>query len=434
MGARVLSMGAWGSQGAYKKWQGRHLALPSFQGPIEPVRPLTPDLLETSEAEPEWDVERVVADTGGAIAELVLHYSGDDDVMLAPVFQDLFTKLPRDVALKVFCPSQEGIDHFENRWGSQARSGGRETTLFDLGRTLSLWPRDRRIARQTDEGLAARSFIPTPLAGYEEDKRNDLLITSILWPLGQLPGSMLVSFQLEGGNVVSNQRHLFTGINVLNENNDKFQAEHELVAALQEVFGLSPILIQDRDGSVPWDHADMYLTPVNENLVFLADVMEGLRLYTSDATQSRESSSSATPLPWEAPDVLPTPEKVSSLEDVATQLAAEGYEVRRQPALMYGQNEWMITYNNVLMDHRDGRDIVYLPVYGHPLLDHTAIQRYQDVGFEVRTIDVSRIYHMGGAIRCLANVTRRHPRPSSANAEQPAFPATLSQIKAAGEP
>jgi len=410
--ALLLFLTALGSLGAYKKWQSRHQPATPFPLPRETLVATTPPFLVPPPPAPIPGTERVLADTGGAIAEITLHYSLEDEGMLGSFYEDLFAKLPPEVNFKVFCPSEEAIEDFERRWAALAEKADREVALFNVGRTLSLWPRDRRIARQMLDGSPARSFVPSPVAGYEEDKRNDLLITSILWPTGHLPGALLVSFQLEGGNLVVNDDHLFTGINVLDENTEKFGNETELAQALEQVFGMPAFILKDRNHSVPWDHADMYVTPLRDRMMLVADLEAGLRLYKQGQTKPPpgQTSSSSTTLPWDETQVQPEPDAVASLEDIAAQLAALGYEIRRLPALMQDLKEWMLTYNNVLMEHRDGRDIVYLPVYHQPTLDQAAINAYRELGFEVRTVNVSQIYHMGGAIRCLANVTRRQPR------------------------
>ena len=51
------------------------------------------------------------------------------------------------------------------------------------------------------------------------------------------------------------------------------------------------------------------------------------------------------------------------------------------------------------------------------LLSEAAEAIYRGLGFEVKTVDVSGIYQLGGALRCTVNVTRR--RPSYAVRQQP---------------
>jgi hypothetical protein len=292
--------------------------------------------------------------------------------------------------------------------------------LANLDRVLSLWARDRRVARQTPDYLPARVFVPTPLPLYESDKQSDLQIPSLLWPAGLVPGTTLVSFHLEGGNLVANQRHLFTGINVLLENEDKFDDEAGLERMLRRLFAREPVLLRDRRNLVPWVHADMYLTPVSETLVLLADPADGWERFRSSAGVSSGSSSADTPelLGGLGPESLVLdPVLRDSFEDIQGQLTELGYQVMRLPALVNAAEEWMVSYNNVLMERRDGKRIVYMPVYDLPALDAAAADVYRRLGFEVRMIDVTGVFQLGGAIRCVANVTRRLPAPETADAD-----------------
>jgi hypothetical protein len=77
------------------------------------------------------------------------------------------------------------------------------------------------------------------------------------------------------------------------------------------------------------------------------------------------------------------------------------------PVIISPYAECMITYNNVLMERRQGQKIVYMPVYQCPALDAEAAAIYSALGFRVHEIDVSGVYGEGGAIRCLTNVTAR---------------------------
>ena len=94
--------------------------------------------------------------------------------------------------------------------------------------------------------------------------------------------------------------------------------------------------------------------------------------------------------------------------------------------LLQGGDDWMITYNNVLIDRRDEFDVVYMPVYHVPELDRAAARVYRDLGFEVRLVDVSEIFRMGGALRCVANVTRRTIYPDLASRSRRPVRGTLT--------
>ena len=98
---------------------------------------------------------------------------------------------------------------------------------------------------------------------------------------------------------------------------------------------------------------------------------------------------------------------------MARLLARRGYIVHRVPAVVDPLGNWMITYNNVLMEQRNGRRIVYLPIYRVPRLDFEGISTYSRLGFEVRPIGVSKVYRWGGALRCMVNVTERRATTAS---------------------
>ena len=124
-----------------------------------------------------------------------------------------------------------------------------------------------------------------------------------------------------------------------------------------------------------------------------------------------------------------TADTAGSFESIARKIARCGYRVVHLPALVDQQQSWMVTYNNVLIDCRGGSCTVYMPVYRIPNLDQAAEAIYRNLGFEVKTVDVSGIYQLGGALRCIVNVTRR--RPSCAVHQQPRIASQGNQRKRA---
>ena len=67
-----------------------------------------------------------------------------------------------------------------------------------------------------------------------------------------------------------------------------------------------------------------------------------------------------------------------------------------------------ITYNNVLVENKNGRPIVYLPQYGFPVLDAAGAQGWKRLGFDVKRIagfSTSAMY--GGSLRCCTKVLLR---------------------------
>ncbi len=339
----------------------------------------------------------VLADSEGAIAAILLHYDPGLSSELAPVYEDLFRVLPTGVQVTVICPSASAAEDFSDTWGTATEHWA--VDVVNVGFPISIWARDRYIARQQEQSSQeVSSFVPAGNDSYEPEKRNDLLALELLTEAQLLPRTLDTHLHLEGGNVVSNLRHVFVGANVLNEN---IAIGRSAVAnELSTVFGRTYIPVAGKDGDVPWCHVDMYLTPVSDDTVLIAnprmaeliltrysdddsdDVVAGFNACESDTTQDR-------------------------LDDIASLALNRGYKVIRLPALVNSSEGWMITYNNVLMDHRGGRRTLYMPTYDIPDLDRAAAAIYLGLGFDVETIDVSRVYTRGGALRCIVNVTER---------------------------
>jgi hypothetical protein len=342
----------------------------------------------------------VIPDSQGAIAEILLHYDPDVSIELDPLYNDLLTALPRDVRIKVLCPSAGAVDDFIQSW--ECLLDGRSVDVINVGLPLSIWARDRCIARQSlDLRTMGATFVPVDRWEYEPEKTNDLLLQDILYEARLAPAVMDSPLHVEGGNIVSNGRHVFFGANVFFDNAGL--PESQLAAELEWLLGRPYLSVGDELGKVPWSHVDMYLTPVGEDTVLVASP----RLAYSLLSLDDDCGEDAEECDGFQNGVCPSDAWQEQFDAVAALMRENGYRVYRVPAIANVLDQWMITYNNVLMDQRDGQRIVYMPVYGVPSLDRAASAIYRGLGLEVRTVDVSAVFERGGALRCIVNVTRR---------------------------
>jgi N-dimethylarginine dimethylaminohydrolase len=346
----------------------------------------------------------VLADDGGPLQEIALHYDPDLELLLQPTYRDLFAALGPHTRLQVICPTESGVAEFERNWGRQARYRGRECTVLSVKRPLTIWSRDRRIARQDPAtGRPVSTFVPRCHSADEPDKRSELAIPRILARRGLLAEPYCSPISVEGGNVVGNSRHVFIGANLLEENPARRAAPERLIDRLQTLFGRPVVILAAGDGAPPWCHVDMYLTPVGPNMVLLACPRLATRILdANDACDAVDTD--RVPL---LDDEAEIDEVAERLDDVQAQLRRLGYDVRRLPAIPNVDEDYLLTYNNVLMETVNGRRHVYLPQYRVPLLDAAAQETYRRLGFTVHPVDVSQIYKFGGAVRCMANVTVR---------------------------
>jgi hypothetical protein len=67
-----------------------------------------------------------------------------------------------------------------------------------------------------------------------------------------------------------------------------------------------------------------------------------------------------------------------------------------------------VTYNNALLEHRDGVLHAYLPQFDIPALDQAGRRLWEAQGAVVHPIRVARVYRFNGAVRCLVNILARY--------------------------
>lgn len=345
----------------------------------------------------------VVGDSAGRLAEIVMHFDAEFATELAPAVDSLLSALPLDVRCLVLCPTAASASEFERSWGQDERLRGRDIHVVNVDRPITIWARDRRIARvHAESGLPAGLLVPYEWSEYKEDQRNDLFVNYLLERRGLVAEVESSLLHFEGGDLVSNNRHVFVGVDVLQENEKLGRERSETKRGLLEALGRDLVIIGEISGCVPWEHVDMYVTPVGDDTLLVASPTVALMLLSGDPCVTIESDSATDPILF----VCDLMDRYDEFDAVADQLATYDYAIIRLPALSQA-TEWMITYNNVLMEERDGIRVVYMPVYGMARLDRAAEAVYRSLGFEVRRIDVSGIYQSGGALRCMVNVLRR---------------------------
>ena len=371
--------------------------------PLKSLAPREPD----HAADDSDNIVGLVPDDGGPIAELLLHYAVNSEGELGAPFHNLFQYLGPNVRLQVCCPNEASVEAFTQRWGNAASANGRHVQVINVNRPITVWARDRRICRQTPDGRPGPCFVPTAHSSYDPEKQNDLVLSSLLFQTGLVPSVALNAFHLEGGNVVSNRRQVFIGANAYDDNLHRFRSESAMFAELSKIFGRTAVPIKARDGQTPWIHTDMYLTPIDSRTILISSPSEGARLLDGQTSVTIPHRDRQVQVEFDA--LAPDSIRQTQFDDVAQQLTDLGYQVIRVPSLINVEKDWMVTYNNVLMDYQNGQRVVFMPIYHIPELDHAAAQIYRALGFEVRPVDVSPIFQLGGAIRCLANVTRRLP-------------------------
>ncbi len=345
----------------------------------------------------------ILADDNGAISEVLLHFSEDEGFGIREVLSELLTKLNPHTSVVIACPNRSTVDVFEAELGAKARHGGRHVRVFNVGMDISIWARDRCIARQNPDGSQGCLLVPRPLPTFDLWRLNELYTPFALESVGAFPDARAVSVIIEGGNIVSNTKFAFVGANVFEENEDAFgnpNGSARLMRDLRKLAGKEIIIVGSELGEVPWNHVDMYLTPVAEKTVLLADPALAAQIMGVDSFDFSVAD--------EEEEQFTSPVDTNFIfAQIAQRLRQSGFVVISIPAVLNPAEQWMMTYNNVLIDEREGKRTVYLPTYGVDALDAYAQGVYEQIGFHVETVNVSGIFESGGALRCVTNVTHR---------------------------
>ena len=398
LGFFVLLLGAFAA-GHYSFFELRS-ATAKIQGALRPV--LSSDVPNTdwapaeSEPSPLPAGTAVVRDDGGAIASVFVCYDNTFYTNVSRLFTDLFKKLPVDVQLQVGCSDEASMDFFEQEWGSYEKARGRDVVALNAKKPLTVWARDRQVALQGPAGKIRVSLAPRPpddskIYLYERALPKVRLAKGLVDRVGYMP------FFVEGGNVASNGRHVFIGNNFIEHNQEELPSATALEEEMESLLGRDVFFVRDYAGKVPHEHLDMFMTPLDSKTILLADLKEGNKLLEAQEGRKPLASMSANPV------------KQRQLTEIGEILEMQGYTVRRIPAVFHSNNQWAVTYNNVLMERRNGEKVVYMPTYGFPVMDKAAASVYRELGFRVETIDVSQVFRGGGALRCVVNVTLRKP-------------------------
>jgi hypothetical protein len=173
--------------------------------------------------------------------------------------------------------------------------------------------------------------------------------------------------------------------------------------ALAAVLDRDVLLLADDPADAPDHHIGMFVTPLGRGTVLVGDPRAARGLLTGTAAAL-------------VPDADLSDASAARFDAAAESLGRAGLRVLRIPLVPTHTPYVWLGYNNVLIDDRaDGRHVLQ-PQYDVPSLDRAGRTAWEDLGFVVHPIDVSRLYRHGGAVRCLAAVLSRDPAPERAGA------------------
>jgi hypothetical protein len=333
-------------------------------------------------------------DAGGAIGEVVVHFTRDAGPTVGTAYRDLLSQLPADVTVDVVCPEDEDFRAFTDRVGGVAC----RVRPVAVRHPVTAWSRDRWVALSpAHDGEPVRLLLPReeegaatwPARAGDERVGEDL---ANAFPDGVRALRSHLFF--DGGDFVADERTVLVAEAVLRRNLQRtVGTREELEGVLASRFRRRVVLLHD----VPDHHAGMYVMLAGGGVAVVGDPSLALRTLGGVPRE---------PLCPCGDDFSPATQRL--FDSCAEQCAAAGFRVVRIPTVAGRDSRTFVTFVNALLDERDGLRTVYMPSYANaPALTDAAERVWRGLGFAVRRVDCTRVYPEFGTIHCLANVLRR---------------------------
>jgi agmatine/peptidylarginine deiminase len=340
----------------------------------------------------------LLSDCDGAIQEITIHYVIEAGDVVGRAYREFLQRLPRVVVVYVVCPDHAAFEDLV------ARVGPTDCRMkaIAVGHPITTWSRDRWVSLEGDAGTSTLLYCPRneksveiwPARAGDAQVGQDLART--LRPRVECRRSSLF---FDGGDFVADSHCAFVTPDVLLRNlQQTVYTRDELQRQLEAALNRRVVLLKD----APPYHAGMFMMAVGEQTMIVGDPAEAERILAEaghvDANRLLSPS---------GPDF--SDEMIAQFDAVADQCREAGYRVIRIPVAPGRDGRTYLTYVNVIIDHRDGQRIVYMPVYdGADNLNQAAAEVWASAGYHVVEVNCTACYRHYGSLRCLVNVLRRH--------------------------
>ena len=346
----------------------------------------------------------------GRITRVVIHYSPGTDQgppgtgeAVADIYRRFLRAVDSEVQVIWVSENQRDLDDLRTRLGDAYPS---DSLVLLTHKPITTWSKDRFTCLVGENGLAptvllapARKVVPNPLRTHDQE---------VPWRLAAAFPRLVVCRELQmhfdGGDILATSRGVFVHPAVLSRNPPVPSSRHSderlrerLRSTLGELVWLGPIA-----SDVPPHHVGMFLTVAN-GTAFVGDVQLADRLTVGhEAELAAACQSTGGPA-----DAGTRAELARQLNCVADQMRSRGLRVVRVPLVPSATARAWMSYNNGIVETREGRTFYYMPTFGMKRLDDAAADVFRRSGCEVVSIDCSRIWQFCGSLHCLVNVVAR---------------------------
>jgi len=339
---------------------------------------------------------------GGRITRVVMQYSSDAGPLVAPIYTRLLTAAGPGVEVVWVVGKASDADELKERLGASWPAGRCRTVV--VGKEITTWAKDRFTAMSVPgiPGFVvlcapARTRAASPLRTNDQE---------VPYCLARDPSRLFrargTDADFDGGDFLATARHLFAGPAIIDKNSPgagmRFRTAGELKKYLDRKMGRKATWL---DGA-PDHHLGMFLTVMGRTAV-VGDVRPAEEMVKANP----EIRSALLPAGGEA-DPAFRADLTARLDRIALRMRALGYRVVRVPLLPSATPRAWMSYNNGIIETRDGKTIFYMPTFGVPALDAAAAMSFRtQTCCTVIPIDCAKVWHLGGSLHCLVNVVGR---------------------------
>lgn len=389
--------------------------------------------------------QHLLPDTGGTMKSVVVSVNSARRAALrnAGLITSIVNNLPSSIEFNILTNDLEAFTVARNPW-----PGRIHFISLPADNPITIWTQDPFLVLKNTEGRTSL------LASKDFQRAGDqVMAKEIADRLGyDLQGSL---FYFEGGNIVSDDEYAFVGANTIRFNAIEMSlSETEVVKGLEKEIGRRILVIGPYPQAVA--HIDMMLTPLGNKEVVVADAGLGAEIAEKSLKDDAGSvvafeelckqyffgnpaiqeltgvdGRKITPpaIQGKTAEMIALSKKVAlALNGIAASLEGFGYRVHRVPFLFGGPESLgeraereklptqaaypMLTYNNVLIENKLEKKVVYLPQYGWHAMDSRAVKAWLDMGYSVQPVQGLTISSMyGGSLRCSVKVLERGEHP-----------------------
>jgi len=343
---------------------------------------------------PETDSPMLVSDAHGALEEICVQYRADFAPYGLDVYADLFDALRREVRVHVVVEERDDFDALRKALAARGVPGLQRLSAVVTGFPISAWAKDRfgTMRRGTRPVIA----VPPTRSLPDGARGNDERIPELLYKRLPGMGHLVLPFNFEGGDLLSDECNVYVAANFLARNQPlDADGRAELLDRIGLCFGKQVVAVGTDPADVPDHHVGMYLTPLGSNTVAAADPDLGLQMLSRDAAARAGI------------EVETNPKRYVRFSNVIEQLQDKGLKVVRVPMVLTKTARVYVTYNNAICERVNGTKRIYMPVYGIPELDHAATAVFEEQGWEVYPVRVRDVYRCTGSLRCLVGIIKR---------------------------